>query len=71
MTARRWPNPEFLFLGGLFLLMMAGLVLQITGIAPRAGFWIAIFGFAVGWIPALLALVFIAIPEWWRRGKAE
>jgi hypothetical protein len=68
--ARRWPKPEFLFFGSVFVLVMAGLLLQITGVAPRAGFWIAMCAFGIGWIPALLALVFIAIPEWWRRGKA-
>jgi hypothetical protein len=68
--ATRWPKPEHLFFGGILLLMLVGVVLQLTGLAPRTGFWIAVIAFGVAWLPALLALVFIAIPEWWRRGKA-
>jgi hypothetical protein len=68
--ASRWPKPEFLFFGSVLVLVLAGLLLQITGIAPRVGFWIGICAFGIGCLPALLALIFIAIPEWWRRGKA-
>jgi hypothetical protein len=68
--ATRWPKPEHLFFGSVLLLMLVGVVLQLTGFAPRAGFWIAVIAFGVAWLPALLALVFFAIPEWWRRGKA-
>jgi hypothetical protein len=68
--AARWPKPEHLFFGGILLLMLVGVILQLTGFAPRAGFWIGVIAFGVAWLPALLALFFVAIPEWWRRGKA-
>ena len=66
----RWPKPEFLFFGGCLLLMLLGLALQLTGVAPRVGFWIGIGAFGLASLPALLVLIFIAIPEWGRRGKA-
>jgi fumarate reductase subunit D len=68
--ARRWAKPEFLFFGGVFLFLIAGLFLELTGIAPRAGSWIAICAFGVAWVPALLAIVLIVIPAWWRHRKA-
>ena len=68
--ARRLPKLEYLFAGGVLPFMLAGLFLEFCGIAPRVGFWIAIYAFGIGWIPAMLAVVFIVIPEWWRRGKA-
>jgi hypothetical protein len=68
--ATRWPKPEHLFLGTALFLMIAGLFLQFTGLAPRAGWWIIVVAFGLVWLPAILAVIFIAIPEWWRRGKA-
>lgn len=67
--ARRWPRPEQLFLGGILLLLLVGLFLQLTKVAPRAGYWIATGAFAVAWLPALLAILFVAIPDWWRRRR--
>jgi hypothetical protein len=64
----RWPKPEHLFFGAVLVAMLMGAVLQLTNLAPWAGFWIAVGAFAVAWLPALFAIVFIAIPEWWRRG---
>ena len=68
--ATRWPKPEHLFFGAVLGFLLAGLALQLTGLAPRADFWIAVAAFAIAWLPALLAIVFVAIPKWWRRGKA-
>jgi hypothetical protein len=64
--AMRQLKPEHLFFGGVLLVMLVSLVLQLTGLAPRLGFWVGIGAFGVGWLPALFAIFFIAIPEWWR-----
>jgi hypothetical protein len=66
-VATRWPKPEHLFFGGILLLILVGLLLEFTGVAPQAGSWIVAGAFAAAWLPALLAILFVAIPEWWRR----
>lgn len=69
--ANRWLRPEHLFFGSILLLMLVGVAFQLTGFAPRAGFWMAVIAFGVAWLPAFLALVLFAISEWCRRGKAR
>ena len=67
--ATRWPKPEHLFVGGILLLMLVGVILQLTGLAPRAGFWIGATAFAIGCLPALLALLLPAVTR--RHGKSR
>jgi hypothetical protein len=59
-------NPEHLFFGGVWIAMLIGLSLQMTGLHPRVGFWIAMVAFGIGLLPALFGLIFIALPDWWR-----
>jgi hypothetical protein len=66
-VATRWPKPEHLFFGGILLLILVGLLLEFTGVATQAGSWIVAGAFAAAWLPALLAILFVVIPEWWRR----
>lgn len=45
--AVRVPKPENLFIGIVLVVLLAGVTLQITGWAPRVGFWMAVGGFAL------------------------
>lgn len=60
-------KPEFIFVGLIVGGMLTGIAMTVSGVAPQWGYRVAFGAFALGWVPALLALVFIAIPEWWRK----
>ena len=62
---KRW-YPEHVFAALILVGMATGVALQVTGISPYWGIRIAIGVFAVAWLPALLVIVLIVIPRWWR-----
>jgi hypothetical protein len=65
--ARNGARLDFMFMGTVLVLMVGGLALHLTGIAPRVGLWIAIGAFGLAWVPAILAIIFITIPNRRRR----
>jgi uncharacterized membrane protein (DUF485 family) len=59
-------HPEHIFMGLIAAGMLTGLALMISGASMYWGFRIAVGTFLVAWVPALLAVVFVAMPRWWR-----
>jgi hypothetical protein len=48
--------------------MMLGMALAAT-FAPTMGRWMTVTGLVAAWLPALYALIFIALPSWRRRDR--
>jgi hypothetical protein len=60
-------HPEHYFFGLILAGAVLGVALTLSGISPFWGFRIALGSFLIGWLPAIFALLFIAIPGWWRK----
>jgi hypothetical protein len=61
----RVPKPETMLILAVTVLMLSGLILQFSGLAPRVGTWLSLVAIGLACVPMLL-FVAVTIFEKWR-----